>query len=113
MADVNFVQVWELSGCKLQMLLVTIQDWNVRVSLFPANFIRIAASQGGKVHGSGTMKALEGLIDGHREARMVQSDVFRKGVRAECLDPEDNAELLSLSETVRGACDELAKGGAT
>jgi hypothetical protein len=47
-----------------QMLLVTsrtprhrIQDWNVRVSLFPADFIRIAASRGWKVQRSGIMKA--------------------------------------------------------
>jgi hypothetical protein len=33
---------------------------------------------------------------------MVQSDVFRKAVRAECLEPGVEAELLSLSERVRG-----------
>jgi hypothetical protein len=43
---------------------------------------------------------------------MVQSDVFRKAVRAECLEPGVEAELLSLSERVRGACEELAQGGA-
>jgi SAM-dependent methyltransferase len=47
-----------------QMLLVAsrtprhrIQDWNVRVSLFPADFIRIASSRGWKVQRSGIMKA--------------------------------------------------------
>ncbi|KAL2260167.1 hypothetical protein VTK26DRAFT_5926 [Humicola hyalothermophila] len=106
-------------AAEAQMLLVKsrtprerIQDWNVRVSLFPADFIRIATSQGWKVQRSGTMKAPDGLIDGHREARMVQSEVFRKNVKAECLDPQVEAELLSLSDRVRGACDELAERGA-
>jgi hypothetical protein len=102
-----------------QMLLVTsrkprhrVQDWNVRVSLFPADLIRIAESQGWKIQRTGAMKAPDGLVDGHREARMAQSDLFREAARAECLEPHVEAELLSLSERVRGACKELADRGA-
>lgn len=102
-----------------QMLLVAsrkprhrVQDWNVRVSLFPAGLIRIAESQGWKIQKTGTMKAPDGLIDGHREARMVQSDLFRKAAKDECLEPHVEAKLLSLSEKVRGACKALADRGA-
>jgi SAM-dependent methyltransferase len=88
-----------------------IQDWNVRTELTPADYLQIASTRGWRVQRSGVMAAPEGMIDGHREAFMVQSDRFREYVKEEGVEPVVQAEVLKISDTVRELHDDLVARG--
>lgn len=88
-----------------------IQDWNVRTELTPADYLRIAGTKGWKVQRSGVMAAPEGMIDGHREAYMVQSDRFREYVKEEGMGLAVQTEVLKISDKIRKLHDDLVARG--